>query len=624
METLQLLRLGCRFLPVALWHGHLRSGVGSLSPVAKPLLRCPGFPAVVLRCQCRPAVVLRASVLKPVGEYLSAALGDNRLRVKLHPANVVSGVRKAHHYAVLRGRGNAQFAGKFLAGNSPRMVQPHVCRGGDVRKQWLVAVGNIDAAALSVIHRREVYKPGAVVLCNGLMPEAHPENTFGMLVQREHLFHCRVLARNTGAGRENNFVVGRCFFRRQIPVRPHFCAAVVPGESLYEVVGKRVVVVDNQKPDSHAVAAGFPNCVLPMPLRKRILHSLRLIIVQNTQEVHLHCNRLCNLMIHNPAADNARQQMNSYGKDGIPFVFIIDFDMRQPVVLRWDEAREQGILFSIRGRTNHAETPAVSLPPSVVWTPRPVEFSVYEQSFKRVMDNLLAGNSYLVNLTFPTPVETNLTPTDIYAAGVALYKLLFGGRFVVLSPESFVQIHEGRISSFPMKGTIDASIPNAEEIILNDPKELAEHYTIVDLIRNDLGIVASDVRVERFRYIDKLHTNRGELLQVSSEIVGMLPDDYPGRIGDILFSLLPAGSISGAPKKKTVEIIHEAETYDRGYYTGVFGYFDGKTMDSGVMIRFAELIDGKLVFKSGGGITASSDVRSEYEELIQKVYVPVA
>ncbi len=316
--------------------------------------------------------------------------------------------------------------------------------------------------------------------------------------------------------------------------------------------------------------------------------------------------------------------MNDYGKRGRPFVFVFDFDMQKPVVLPIEEASKHGVLFAIRGTSNHEYPALPHVPAAIRWKPEPVEFDVYERSFRYVMDNLRSGNSYLVNLTFPTPVETNLTLADIYASGKAMYKLLFADQFAVLSPESFVRICDGRISSFPMKGTIDASIPGAEEIILHDPKELAEHYTIVDLIRNDLGIVSDNVQVERFRYIDTIHTNRGDLLQVSSEITGTLPSDYPARLGDIMMSLLPAGSISGAPKKKTVEIIRGAEIYERGYYTGVFGCFDGEVLDSGVMIRFVENVDGQLVFKSGGGITASSNAHAEYEEMIQKIYVPVA
>jgi para-aminobenzoate synthetase component 1 len=167
-----------------------------------------------------------------------------------------------------------------------------------------------------------------------------------------------------------------------------------------------------------------------------------------------------------------------------------------------------------------------------------------------------------------------------------------------------------------MKGTIDASIPNAEQIILNDPKEKAEHATIVDLIRNDLSIVADQVEVVSYRYIDKLSTNKGDLLQVSSKITGQLPENYAQKLGDIIFSLLPAGSISGAPKPKTLEIIEKAEDYKRGFYTGICGWFDGEKLDSAVMIRFIEQQDDKMIFKSGGGITSQSNMEKEYEELI--------
>lgn len=101
-----------------------------------------------------------------------------------------------------------------------------------------------------------------------------------------------------------------------------------------------------------------------------------------------------------------------------------------------------------------------------------------------------------------------------------------------------------------MKGTIDATLPDAVQTLMSDGKEAAEHATIVDLIRNDLSIVASHVRVERYRYIDVLQTNRGPILQTSSEICGELPEDYKRQLGDILFSMLPAGSITGAPKRR--------------------------------------------------------------------------
>ena len=151
----------------------------------------------------------------------------------------------------------------------------------------------------------------------------------------------------------------------------------------------------------------------------------------------------------------------------------------------------------------------------------------------------------------------------------------------------------------------------------------AFHATIVDLIRNDLSIVADNVEVTRYRYTDILHTNKGDLLQVSSEIKGDLPPGFLARLGQIVFSLLPAGSISGAPKPKTLQIIEAVEGYDRGFYTGIFGWFDGRNLDSAVMIRFVEQQGNSLVFKSGGGITSQSNPEKEYEELIRKIYVPL-
>ena len=174
-----------------------------------------------------------------------------------------------------------------------------------------------------------------------------------------------------------------------------------------------------------------------------------------------------------------------------------------------------------------------------------------------------------------------------------------------------------------MKGTIDATLPDAEKALLNDVKEAAEHATIVDLIRNDLSMVSDHVTVTSYRYIDRLQTNKGAILQTSSEICGALPGNYTEHIGDILFKLLPAGSITGAPKPRTMEIIAEAEDYERGFYTGVMGYYADKQLDSAVMIRFIEQENGQLYFKAGGGITAKSQWESEYNEVKQKIYVPI-
>ena len=319
-------------------------------------------------------------------------------------------------------------------------------------------------------------------------------------------------------------------------------------------------------------------------------------------------------------AETVFDLMNAHGSKRKPFLFGIDFEVKTGFFLDPNKAGESGIYFNINGFGN-------TLPNSykntvVKLVKHPVEPDIYQKAFAFIFENLFAGNSYLTNLTFPTPIELNLPLPEIFARSKARYRLLFQDEFVVFSPEIFVQIENGIIRSFPMKGTIDASISYAESAILNNPKETAEHNTIVDLIRNDLSMVAKDVKVDRFRYIEAISTHEKTLLQVSSEISGKLPSDFTSELGTIFRKLLPAGSISGAPKKKTLQIIHEAETYSRGFYTGVFGHFDGSKLDSGVMIRFIRKENGKLVFCSGGGITINSNPLHEYNELIDKVYVP--
>lgn len=319
----------------------------------------------------------------------------------------------------------------------------------------------------------------------------------------------------------------------------------------------------------------------------------------------------------------ATQRMNNLGSQNIPFFFMIDYEMKQPVILTLEELNSENIFYKINDKSNFSFGKSLYEKPLYL-EKYPISFSEYQHSFEIVHRGLLRGDSFLTNLTKPTPIKINLSLQEIFQRSSAKYQLYFKDKFVLFSPEIFVQIRDGVISSHPMKGTISADIPDAENVILNNTKEFAEHTTIVDLIRNDISMVAEKVWVEKFRYISRVHTHEGDLLQVSSEICGQLPQNYQQQIGTILSKLLPAGSICGAPKPQTLAIIKEAENYDRGYYTGVFGIFDGKNLDSAVMIRFIEKqADGSLIFKSGGGITASSNAMSEYQEMIDKIYLPI-
>lgn len=315
--------------------------------------------------------------------------------------------------------------------------------------------------------------------------------------------------------------------------------------------------------------------------------------------------------------------MNHLGKSRIPFLFIIDFNLEKPLVVPLSDIDPKILRYDFPGFSNSRSLVPVPVPKSVSLEADPIPFTKYRQAFELVQQHIRRGDSFLLNLTFPTRLSTNLTLAQFFELAEAPYRLWWEDRFSCFSPETFVRIRHGRIFSYPMKGTIAGDGPETARLLLENSKEKAEHATIVDLIRNDLSRVAKQVRVDRFRYPEKLCTRRGGLWQTSSEISGVLPPDYHEQIGDLLFELLPAGSISGAPKSKTVDIIRAAEGYERGYYTGVGGIFDGQHLDSAVLIRFVEAASDGLVFKSGGGITAFSQVEIEYREMLRKVDLPI-
>ena len=328
-------------------------------------------------------------------------------------------------------------------------------------------------------------------------------------------------------------------------------------------------------------------------------------------------------MINTLSTLEAIEKMNQLGRERTPFLFIIDFLAKSPVVIPLSQVDPAIILFDFNGFNNCTEKPPHS-PKSFVFSKSPLSLEEYLPKFELVTNHLKRGDSFLTNLSIPTPIDTNLSLKTIFLQSNAKYRLWWKDHFVCFSPEIFVQVKNNRIASFPMKGTIDANLPDAAQNILNDKKEAAEHATIVDLIRNDLSMIADKVWVERYRYLDKLETNQKALLQVSSEIAGLMPSNWRDFIGNWLFRLLPAGSISGAPKPSTLDIIRRAEGYERGYYTGITGIFDGENFDSGVLIRYIEQTEKQLIFKSGGGITARSQAQAEYQEMIDKIYLPIS
>ncbi len=316
-------------------------------------------------------------------------------------------------------------------------------------------------------------------------------------------------------------------------------------------------------------------------------------------------------------------KMDELAAAHLPFLFILDFDLSAPMILRLTEDGKviheddssPAIQFSFYKKIGSQSSP-ISI------QKHPVSFESYQQGFDQVMQAIHGGDTYLLNLCYSTRLEGIDTLQDIYHSTSAPYKLYVPGKFVLFSPEQFVEIKDGIIRTYPMKGTIDASLPEAEKTLLEDIKEQEEHATVVDLLRNDLCIVAHDVTVNRYRYITEIKTGDRALLQCSSEISGVLDDQFLQKPGSIMNAILPAGSVTGAPKKKTVELIKAIEPESRGYFTGVFGVFDGTNLDSAVMIRMIEQRPDGFYYRSGGGITYRSAASLEYQEMISKVYLP--
>ncbi|WP_292655428.1 aminodeoxychorismate synthase component I [Nitratifractor sp.] len=317
------------------------------------------------------------------------------------------------------------------------------------------------------------------------------------------------------------------------------------------------------------------------------------------------------------------RRLNALGTGGEDFFFLISFDRERILAEPLDQLPCK-LLYRLDDWSNEPK-----LPPPKPSSERgirifPPAYTDYLDAFERVQEEIRRGNTYLLNLTFASPIETQASLEEIYYSAQAPYKLHLPGLFTCFSPEKFITIRHGKIFTYPMKGTIDASLPDAAEKILQDPKETAEHVMITDLMRNDLNRVSRNVRVTRFRYLDKIPAGDRDLYQVSSEIIGELSDDWRAHIGSILAEITPAGSISGTPKRKTLEIIERIENYQRGFYTGVFGVCKREELRSAVLIRFLEKAEseGLYYYKSGGGITLDSDPEREYQELLSKIYLP--
>ena len=320
------------------------------------------------------------------------------------------------------------------------------------------------------------------------------------------------------------------------------------------------------------------------------------------------------------SAEEVKKNMNIAGRAGTPFFFILDFELKNGFFLP-APFHSDDLFFRFPNGNHHLYVEPSA--PDLSFSIYPIEKQHYKQGFDIIMDALMNGDSFLTNYCLRTPISVRCNLDQIYAHSNARYITYVKNNFLSFSPETFVKISpSGIISAYPVKGTTKARCFFDKYNLLKDPKERAEHYTLVDLIRNDLSQVATDVEVSDFRKVEKVRTGTIPLYQTSSTISGKLPRDFQKHLGNIITTLLPAGSICGAPKKSTLEIINRAENFPRGFYTGISGFFDGNSLDSSVLIRFIAQEQQQLYYHSGGGITIHSNWEDEYKETINKIYIP--
>ena len=247
----------------------------------------------------------------------------------------------------------------------------------------------------------------------------------------------------------------------------------------------------------------------------------------------------------------------------------------------------------------------------------------------RAQAYISSGDIYQVNLTYPWEAiwPENLNPLSFYErlrslspAPYAAFMDIAGTKMFSASPERFLKMKGNQISTRPIKGTRPRGVDGLSDLrfadeLTSSPKEQAELVMITDLERNDLGQVCEFgsvevtelLKLERFAQVQHLvSTVRGTLRSTVSHL-------------DAFIACFPGGSISGAPKKRAMEIIKELEPHERGLYTGAFGYFgfNGESQFN-IAIRTAWLKEGLLRFNTGAGIVADSDAAKEYEETLHK------
>jgi anthranilate synthase component 1 len=248
------------------------------------------------------------------------------------------------------------------------------------------------------------------------------------------------------------------------------------------------------------------------------------------------------------------------------------------------------------------------------------KYHIYEGDiFQAVLSNRLEATAQgslldayrVLRTTNPSPYMFYFSGSDIEIAGA--------------SPETLVKLKDGSLYTFPLAGTRPRGKTNEEDLsleeeLLTDPKELAEHNMLVDLGRNDIGKISKfgSVSVEKYLTVERF----SRVMHIGSTVHGIIRDDKTAL--DAIHAILPAGTLSGAPKIRACQIIDELEDNKRGIYGGAIGYIDfAGNMDTCIAIRIAYKKNGKVFVRSGAGIVADSVPEKEYQECIDKAWAVV-
>jgi anthranilate synthase component 1 len=251
----------------------------------------------------------------------------------------------------------------------------------------------------------------------------------------------------------------------------------------------------------------------------------------------------------------------------------------------------------------------------------------FEKIIKKLKDHIIQGDIFqaVISNCFKAPFKGSLMNTyrilrTINPSPYMVYMRLDGMEAACASPETLVALRDGEISSFPLAGTCPRGATEEEdaaliEALLRDEKELAEHDMLVDLARNDVGKVSrfGSVKVREYRQIKRF----SHVSHISSHVTGLVREGLDAL--DVIAATLPAGTLSGAPKKRACEIIDAAEGITRGVYGGALGYIDfAGNMDMCIGIRMAVRKGENVYVQAGAGIVADSKPEKEYQEVCNK------